>query len=69
MDDEIETITLYGGPKNGGQIAWRGGDVVQFQALPPPPKITDEAPRLMPRPEIATYRRSTNNRSVFVYQP
>lgn len=66
---DYETITLYGGPKNGDQIAWAGGDEMQFQALPPPPKITDKAPRLIPRPEIATYRRSMNDRSVFVYQP
>ena len=67
-----ELITLHGGPADGQQYRWDGGDVLQFHAF--------EAVRVTPigqpaRPALpsverhATYRRSMITRSRFVYQP
>lgn len=67
-----ELITLHGGPADGQQYRWDGGDVLQFHAFEAV-RITPlgEAAR-PPAPSVerhATYRRSSVTRSAFVYQP
>ncbi len=50
-----ELITLHGGPADGQQYRWGGGDVLLFHSF--------EAM------QFATYRRSLNTRTAFVFQP
>lgn len=66
-----ELITLHGGPADGRQIAWCGGDFLQLQEIPPPEMIVcmDRPPHAPLREDRHTYRRSVHSRLAFVYQP
>lgn len=67
-----ELITLHGGPADGQQYRWNGGDVLQFHAFEAVRITPLGRPARPPLPSVerhATYRRSMNNRSAFVYQP
>lgn len=67
-----ETITLVGGPGDGQQFKWPGGDALKWV-----PKTTEEeitvrmelgSDRQIDRDPV-TYVRSKRTRTLFVYQP
>lgn len=67
-----EMITLHGGPADGQQYRWDGGDVLQFHAFEAVRITPRGAPPAPPLPSVerhATYRRSMISRTAFVYQP
>lgn len=66
-----ELITLHGGPADGRQIAWHGGDFLQLMEIPPVQMVVcmDRPPCAPLRDDRVTYRRSMGTRSAFVYQP
>ena len=67
-----ETITFFGGPRDGQSIGWRGGDTAEFPIMSPlePASFAAVAPRNEPEKyERALYVRSRRSRHIFVYQP
>jgi hypothetical protein len=71
LSDE-EAITLEGAPAHGQHTHWRGGDWLevaerpQLSIAPRPDEMLMRGPTKIKK---HLYRRSANNRSVFVYQP
>lgn len=66
-----EIITLHGGPADGQQYAWSGGDMLELAVMPPVSISELNGPPMAPRPmyDRFLYRRSVLNRLAFVFQP
>ena len=66
-----ELITLVGGPADGRQFRWQGGDMIQLQPLPEATMIkpVDTRPPRQLKDDRLTYRRSLVSPWLFVHQP
>lgn len=60
---DAEQITLLGGPSNGKQIDWDGGDFVELPACSVPVLRGDR-----PIERIHVYRRAIYQRDTFTWQ-
>lgn len=68
----MEKIALLGGPSNGQIVMWRGGDLYFVEEMRPLPlsvaaRASDPVGPLSVNRHC--YRRSDNDRGVFVWQP
>jgi hypothetical protein len=70
-DDQPETILLIGGPANGRNYGWGGGDVFRFVMTPRVPSTIETGPNAGSPPNFveAIYRRSQGSHIFFYEQP
>lgn len=67
----MSKVTLYGGPFDGKEVGWEGGDVIRLSEPAKFVSVTARTPldELTTKVDYVEYRRSLRSPHIFVFQP